>query len=193
MFRSKAVKNLDKYDRSKLYLWWIETPMCDWWHAFVWFFKKPYLQIKKLIGWQINVFHNDYDYDGHSMFAIIEYKLKRTLPFMQNGHLIQESKDLKALKLAIKLAGRLKRDEYDMITSDRHTKKWGEMKFWVTPVEGSTNSMCNFSHPNAVTDEQKAEETLDRRAGYIAVESKTNREKKWFFDILNKYLTNFWD
>ena len=108
MFQSKALKDFGDEKSSRLYLWWIETPMCNWWHSFTWFFEKPYLQLKKLVGWQINVFRYDYDFDGYCLFAIIEYKLKRLQKCLFNGHAIQEDRNMKALRLAIKLAGRLK-------------------------------------------------------------------------------------
>src|ERR1700678_2782740 len=108
MFQSKRVKDLKEKESSKLYLWWIDTKISKVYYDFMWkFIQKPIFQIKRLYQWQTNVFKHDYDFDGHCLFAIIEYKLKRLEAVLKDGHVVQESVDMKALRLAIKLAGRL--------------------------------------------------------------------------------------
>ena len=108
-FQSKALKDYASKKRSKLYSWWIETPVADRYYDFVHkFITNPIYQIRRLYQWYWAVFHFDYDFDFHGMFRIIEYKLKRIEHCLYNGHAIQDPKDLKAIKLAIKLAGRLK-------------------------------------------------------------------------------------
>lgn len=195
MFDSKALKDFEPEKHSKLYSWWIQTDLYDWIHDMTYkFWRRPIQSIKKLYGWHVNVFKNDYDFDGHSLYAIIEYKLKRVLPALEDGHAIQEPKDLKALKLAIKLAGRLKDDNYSMRAWDRHGKKWGELKTWFTPCEGKEGySTWNSSRPKAVTEEEKEQERKEHLAGSLLSDKVMEREQKWLFDILRKHLRYWWD
>ena len=195
MFRSKALKDFSNDKRSKLYLWWIQTPVADKYYEFTWkFFSQPISRIKKLYGWYKNVFHNDFDFDGHCLFAIIEYKLKRVQKCLEKGHAIQEDQDMKALQLAIKLAGRLKDDSYDEPFWNRHDRKWGESKNWFEDCnDGSGNSYWRSSRPNANTEEEKAAERADHLTHCYAADAKRNREEKWLYGILNKYLRRWWD
>lgn len=194
MFDSKALKDFEPKKRSKLYCWWIESKICDRYYDFLWLFKNPYYQLKKLIEWQINVFKKDHDFDGHSMFAIIEYKLKRIEKCLLNGHAIQETKDLKALKLAIKLAGRLKNDKYEERAYDRIDKKYGEMKTWTEPCKDRSDLLeFKSSRPKVNTEEEKKEEWSFRLEQYRLSEYRKNREEKWMYAILLKYLRVWWD
>ena len=195
MLQSKALRQSEPEKHSKLYLWWIQSTIGDWYYHYTWkFIDDPIFQVKRLWDWYWNVFRFDYDFDGHCLFAIIEYKLKRILPVLEKGHAIQEDKDIKALKLAIKLAGRLKDDNYEMDFYNRHEKKWGELKTWFTPTgDKSGSSRWNSSRPNVVTPEQKEQEIQDRWAGYKVADARMRREEKWLYSILAKYLRNLWD
>lgn len=194
MINSKALKDFSSEKSSKIYSWWIESAIGKAYYKVEWFFQKPYYQLKKLIQWQWNVFRFDYDFDGHCMFAIIEYKLKRILPVLERGHAIQEDQDMHALRLAIKLAGRLKDDKYDIIQHDRHAKKWGESKYWFTPTgDGTGSSYMHSSRPNANTPEEKEQERKDFLAGCYASDAQMKREEKWLYAILHKYMRRWWD
>jgi hypothetical protein len=202
MIRSKAIKDTDPQsianrvaERKKrpIYNWWYNSPLSDYWHKFTLFFKRPYRRAKKLYEWHKNVFSNDFDFDAHSIYAILEYKLKRIYPVLETGHAYQEDKDMQALRIAIKLAGRLKEDNYDMAEWDRHAKKWGELKTWFTPIEGSTNSMWNSSRPNVKTPEDEEQERTEMRAGYERGAAAKLRDQRNLFAILTKYMAVWWD
>ena len=195
MFQSKAIREFSNKNRSNIYQWWIQTRVYDHYHDFTWkFFKQPISHIKKLYGWYVNVFRHDFDFDGHSMFAIIEYKLKRIQNSLNRGCAIQEDKDLKALSLAIKLAGRLKDDKYDDCAYDRIDKKWGESKHWFEPCnDGSGNSWMRTSRPNVKTDEDFTQERADMLAQHFAADYRCKREERWLYAILHKHLRHWWD
>ncbi len=194
MFQSKALKNKHK-ERSKLYLWWIDTWLADKYYNYSWrFFENPLFQIKRLFQWYWNVFQFDHDFDGHGLFAIIEYKLKRVEKCLINGHAIQEPKDLKAIKLAIKLAGRLKDDKYEERGEDRTDQKFGPRKNWSEPIgDGSGSSYLRSSRPKVNTDVEKAEEFAFLRKQYELSDCRRKREERWLYAVLYKYLRNFWD
>jgi len=195
MFQSKALKDFPERTKSKLYKWWLESPIGDWYYRVTWkYFGKPLQDVKKMWSWYWNVFRFDYDFDGHSLFAIIEYKLKRIQKVLQNGHAVQEPKDMKALKLAIKLAGRLKDDDYDEPFWNRHDRKWGESKHWFEPCnDGTGNSYWHSSRPNANTPEEKEQESQEHLAYRYASEAKRNREEKQLYSILQNHLRVWWD
>lgn len=194
MFQSKPIK-LPYKKRSKLYLWWLESTISDWYYAFTWkLFGKPWQDIKKMYDWYVNVFNNDFDFDGHSLFAIIEYKLKRLEKCLINGHAHQDTKDMKALKLAIRLAGRLKEDKYDEVGYDRHVKKWGEAKRWFELSEINKDlKTWKASRPNVKTPEDEKQCSDDLRAFYEESYARAKKEEKYFYNILHKHLRNLWD
>jgi hypothetical protein len=193
MLQSKALKECK--EPSKLYLWWIETKISKYYYDFTHkFIKKPIQQVIKLYQWYKNVFKNDYDFDGHALFAIIEYKLMRLQDNLLNGHAYQDPKDLKALKLAIKLAGRLKLDDYDNRAHDRLEKKWGELNISFVPVSGESGySTMVSSRPKIITEEDKIQERLDCNLQYELAYAKSKREERLLYAILHKYLRNLWD
>ena len=194
MFQSKALKDTPK--RSKLYLWWIDTDISDYYYSFMHrFIENPIFQAKRLYQWYVNVFHNDFDFDGHSLFAIIEYKLKRMEKVLVKGHAIQDPKDLRALRLAIKLSGRLKDDGYEMKSYDRFEKKWGRMETWMTPFDRGGEEMFSWHsrNPKAIYEKDKIECRKDRLDMYIAADKKMRREQKWLYAILHSHLRNWWD
>ena len=196
MFSSKPLKDFPEEKRSnKLYLWWIQTPVADKYYEFVHkFITNPIYQVKRLCQWYWNVFRFDYDFDGHCLFAIIEYKLKRLEKVLENGHAVQTDQGMHALKLAIKLAGRLKEEKYEQAFWNRHDRKWGEMKTWFEDTgDGSGNSYWLSSRPKAQTEEQKEQKRLEHIAYIYAAEAQQKREEKWLYGILEKYLRSWWD
>jgi hypothetical protein len=200
MFNSKALKPFKDKPNSfwnKVNLWWYNSWLGKNFYDYKWkLIEAPIYHVKRLIEWQWNVFRFDYDFAGHCLFAIIEYKLKRLEKVLINGHAIQEDQDMKALKVAIKLAGRLKEDKYSDSFYRRHDKKWGEMKHWFTDVDSNDRtkgSLWNHSRPNANTQEEKDQESKEHLANCYAAEDKTKREERWLYDILHKYLRRWWD
>jgi hypothetical protein len=192
MFRSKALKEPKKAHR--LYLWWLETRVSGYYYDFVHkFIENPIFQVKRLIQWYLNVFRYDYDFDGHSLFAIIEYKLKRLQNCLINGHAIHDDMDLKALRLAIKLAGRLKEDKYEEIGHDRIERKWGKSTFLFEPIKGSTSSTMKSSRPGTPTKELEDQCWEETREQYRLADLRMKREERIFYAILHKYLRNLWD
>lgn len=193
MLKSKALKDFSDEKTGKLYDWWVESVLRDWYYDIQAFFRRPYLRIKKLYEWNKHVFAHDYDFDGHCLFAIIEYKLRRVLPELENGHAIQEDQEINALKLAIKLASRLKEDEYERIAWDRHEKIWGDLITWTTPYGNDGMSQWHFRFEKVNTDEEKERCNKDRNALRELAYKRMVREEKWLYAILAKYLRRWWD
>lgn len=193
MFDSKSVI-FDEKRSSKLYSWWVDTALADFYYKWSWkLFGRPLQDIKKICGWYWNVFRNDFDFDAHSIFSMLEYKLKRVLKALENGCAVQEPKDIKALKLAIKLAKRLKEDNYSTVAHDRVDRKYGPNHHWTTPIKGSTSVRCHSKFEKVNTPEEEKECNDYRRNQYLMSDVRMQKEEKWFYAILHKYMRTWWD
>ena len=197
MLQSKNLKEEHSESKrpSKLYIWWIDTWVADQYYHYSWkFFGNLLFQLKRMIQWYWNVFRFDYDFDGHCLYAIIEYKLKRILPVLLNGHSIQEEQDIKALKLAIKLAGRLKEDNYENVAYERVEKKWGKLRMWSIPSPDSNGFLhCHTKYDKVTTPADEEKCRSDRTNTYLMADVRCKREEKWLYGILHKYLRRWWD
>lgn len=200
MFDSKMLKPGNRFEGPKEHagrwglLWW---RIRDWWWDTPIFkaYEKVehfYYRLKKWWEWR-PVLWDNYDFDAHAIYALIHYKLKRINRCLENGVAIQEGQDMKALRLAIKLAGRIEADKYEDAFFRRHDKKWGELKTWFEPIPGSDSSYWRSARSNAVTEEEIEQERKESAEGYQAAEQKAVREKRWLFAIILKYDRNWWD
>lgn len=192
VYQSKAIK-VNNTKSSKLWKLFVRSPFYDWYSDFLNFIERPFRKLKKLYDWQVNVFNNDFDFDGHSLFGIIEYKLKRLEKCLENGCAIQDPKDIKALKIMIKLSKRLMEDNYENRFYRKHDQKWGESIWWSARIEGSTSTRCTFTRPNAKTDKQKARERKESLLGIELSNSIRLRDERWLYSLLSKHLRNLWD
>jgi len=197
MIRSKALKDWGTLKKGKLYSWWIETELASWWYNFSWnYFGKYRNALKKSYQWYRDVFLNkDFDFDATSLYTIMEYKLKRVLRALENGHAHHEEVELQALKLAIKLSCKLAKDDYEMRAWNLLERKWGELLTWTTPYEKDDFKGYEYHsrHENVNTEEEKQQAWDDRMKLYEAMEKIKTRDKRWLYGILEKYLERWWD
>lgn len=156
------------------------------------FVKDKIHKFLKLIQWHLNVFCKDVDYDAHSLYSIIEYKLKRTHKALIEGVAIHDVRDMKALKLAIKISGRLKEDTYEEVTYARLDRKWGEAKLVFKPTEHPQLSKLHVYRKGVLESNTKEFRMNLIKAGNDAY-NRMKREEKWLYAILYKYLRYWWD
>lgn len=187
MFNSKALK--EPKEHSKLYSWWLMSPIGDFYYDWSWrLFGKPVFEIKRGFQWWYHALRKTWDFDFQSIFTIIEYFLIRLQKTLLNGHAYQEEKDLQALRIAIKLAGRLKKDEYADRSRRHHDIKWGESKIWFEPCEDKKGcSYMKSSRPNVKTDEDKEQEMNDFKASWTIEEWQQQRDERRLYGILMKH------
>lgn len=199
MFDSKPLKDQEEKEHSKLYLWWIESPLSDRYYKLQYAIMKPFREIKKLWQWYRNVFRYDYDFDGHCLYRIIRYKLERIKPELINGNALHEDRDLQALDIAIKLAKRLQEDHYDMRAWDRHEKKWGKFHWEFEKIEGTESkpggpySRMESYWENVKTEEDKLKCNQERSDAMTLAYNIMKREERWLFAILQNHLRRWWD
>lgn len=141
------------------------------------------------LGW------NNYDWDSHYIYEVLQFKLKRTLKELESGHSIpNQYNELKALKLAIKLGDRLVEDwnHYSQFR-DLHDAKWGKLDMDFEPVEDSNNLRLISSRPNANTKEEKEQELSDFMTALKKDDRRKQRDREIYFKILAKYIEYMWD
>jgi hypothetical protein len=116
---------------------------------------------------------------------------------MDNGYAVPEKTKNQSIRVAIKLADRITSHDYHYFY-DLHNQKWGEpiMRFIPIPEEESIIPRCSrmeIEHPNAKTEEEKAQERKEFREAYEKDELIKKRDRRWFFDIMKKYHEWWWD
>lgn len=195
MFNSKALKPGNPWDRkepswrSKLRELWHEFPLVKLWDNTRWIIRRA----KRLLHWSKFMWTN-WDFDATSIWPLLEYKLKRVQHCLQNGHAIQEPKDMKALRIAIKLAGRISNDYHEERFYARHKAKWGDFKSWFTPcLDKPGMSEWHSFRSNAVTEQEKEQERSERLEGYRLSELFQARDEKLCLAIIQKYHRVWWD
>ncbi len=147
----------------------------------------------KLYQWYVNVLRDDCDWDANSLYKIMEYKLKRVEQALKNGYAEHDVKDLKALRLAIKLAEKLKENRYEDKLYDRHEKKWGGLISWTTEISNENLYQWHSKRPNAITDAEKELERKELMDTLVESQKYYDRDRRIFFDIMQKYMNRWWD
>lgn len=154
---------------------------------------RPWKYLVTLHKWE-KVLRHDYDFDAHGLYAIIEHKLKLVQQSLKRTNIIvKESEDMRALNLAIKLINRLSNDRYEDPHHKRHDRKWGELSSKTVPIPGSTNVRLITNRPKAITDDQQDLESAEYMLRMDKWINQKEREKKWFYAILVKYVDRWWD
>ena len=192
MLNSKALK--EPKEDSRLYSWWLTSPIGDFYYHWSWkLVGKPAFEVKRTFQWWWHCLRKTWDFDFHSIFTVMEYFLIRLQRTLINGHAVQEDKDMQALRIAIKLCGRLSKDEYADRPRRHHDKKWGEARYWSEPIPGSTSSYFRSSRPNVKTEADKEAETADLKASWVVEEAQRKRDEKRLYGIFLKYGRRLWD
>lgn len=156
------------------------------------YIKKPWHFLKKCTQY-CRLLWNDYDWDGHYLYPIMELKLKRMLKSLKHGHLEQDPRHLKALEIAIAACQRLHKDDY-WSPHDRHDKKWGKTKTWFTKSKRDPKcSEWHSSRPKAKTKKQIEQERKEFLHACKMEEMLKTRDRKVLFGIIAKYIPFWWD
>lgn len=141
------------------------------------------------LGW------SNYDWDYNYLFAVLRFKLARMEKYI-TGPQSMATHDVdtkKSLRLAVRLVKKLEEDSYTFFV-DRHHEKWKDVR--------------TFEHVEPTPEERQAgigmisrpiqtPETAIARKEYIcaaqADEKIKQRDLRWFFSIVEKYHTRWWD
>jgi hypothetical protein len=135
----------------------------------------------------------DRDWDSHFIYIMLQFKLERVYKALKNGFAIHEKKDMAALRRCIKLLKNLSKDDYDEKYFKAHNKKWGKLKTWYDPIEGSDNLSWKSSRPKAKTPAQQIREREEFKKTWENADEDRKNDRLELFDLLHKHLDAWWD
>ena len=141
---------------------------------------------KRALHWAKFMWTN-WDFDAHSIFPLLERKLLRIQNNLERGWAIQDPKDMKALRTAIKLAKRVSDEYHEEQLYKWHEKKWGNYRNdW--PLRNS-----KYSRQGVNSEEQAEAERADLHVLYDRITTWRGRDEKLLFAIIQKYYRVWWD
>lgn len=149
--------------------------------------KKEMIERMIFWGWKMR---NSWDFDASTTYSMIHLKLDRCYKtFKDHGHCAWNSSEklnrMRKLKEASKLAERLYEDKYD-IRAFKETDERFKFKQWFTPSKyGSQWHSTYEKTPKRARIFYKA-----RGKVYLA---QKKYEHKRLFELLDKYLDQWWD
>jgi hypothetical protein len=116
-------------------------------------------QVKRMYAYALHGKYS-YDFDAHSIYSLVQFKLKRVRRELIDGHAIHTDDEIQALDRAIRLCGRLHRDKYDSVYYRQHEKKWGKLQSKTNPIVRNDIQYYEWIswRPNANTEEEKQQE-----------------------------------
>jgi hypothetical protein len=175
----------------KLRLWWYDFAPVRWYHDL----GTLYRRLKRAYKWAKNCIWTNWDFDAHSIFPLLEYKLKRIEHCLINGHAVQEDRDMKALRIAIKLAKRVSDSYHEEKLYDRHERKWGAHAPWKESWKENEDGTSTYvgRRLKVKSDQDKELETADLRSLWKKEEEWRSRDEKLLFAIIQKYYKVWWD
>ncbi len=158
----------------------------------------PFRDLKYGIGNLFSYFMiiwNDRDWDSHYWLVLNEKKLDRMEKLIRNhgNHLyhIRDADNIRHTRLAIK---RIIADDYHENVYRHHDKKWGKSDFVFHPLnDGSDCSELKITHENAVTDEEKEQQTIEYGRLINKSDYLKRQDMEYVTMMLNKYLFHWWD
>jgi hypothetical protein len=150
--------------------------------------------IKNLIYW-FPIIWNDRQWDHTYLTKMMLRKLSKMEEYFRNGHFYEnQEKDAANMKICVDCFKRLIDDEYDDIAFKEHNEKWGrlDMKFW-DPKQGENFGEVTFSRPNAITEEQKEQESKEYIEHMEAAEKMQEDDLDLVFGTMRKELLRWWE
>jgi len=144
-------------------------------------------RLKKVWRWSREVlWDKHYEFYNHGLYILIRYHLERLQICLLKGYAVQEEKDLKALRISIKIARMLEEDQFEDRACERFYKKWGQPNWLLR----SNSHKFMFPKENESNTEQV-------RAEYIAYLTRSCDKyvemQKKLFSIIVKHGRTWWD
>lgn len=140
-----------------------------------------------------------YDFDAHTIYPLLAFKLKRVKAALLVGHAIQEEEDMKALDEAITISERLSEDDYDWDYLREHDKKWGEIESDHIPNLDSNGKVLTYTWlmtrkgTTNVSPEVEAQETKEFRNCWEKGQTDRHNDVDRLGVLLRDYLPKWWD
>lgn len=141
----------------------------------------------------------NYDFDMAYVYYLFEFKLKRLLKCLENGHAIQKPEDMKALRELIKIVRRLGMGRYDHKYHILHDKKWGKIESKTTPNYNDEGKVTTYtwhswrSGTKDVNEKVKKQERKEYRALYQNAEKDRVKDIERMAELIKTNSLSWWD
>lgn len=191
---SKALKRAIRHVENYGFLFWLKSvtiwPISDCYSRYSERIKRSLAFAK--FGWL------NYDFDAHTVWGLLSFKLKRIYPVLLKGHAIQEEDDMKALLEAISICERLDRENYEGKYLDAHDFKYGKIKSRHDRVasldaNGKVLSYYYDQWRDGVNKENEEQERVEFRECFESAEKDLQADVDRLFYILKNHLRSWWD
>lgn len=137
------------------------------------------------IGW------NSPDWDHSFFLELLEFKLARMEKALWR-HTVGEKKSKQALRLAVRLAKKLRMEVYHWHYT-QHEKRWGPTTSEFIPCENMPGYTTWKMTRAKVTDENREQMEDELRLAFDLDEKARERDAAWLFGIIAKYYNHWWD
>lgn len=169
---------------------------------FVWPFTDNYKYYKRKakIAYDYAKFgYDNYDWDFHCVYQLLEFKLKRLYNALENGVAYQDKEDMDALKEMIKITRRLGRKTYEEKYHRMHDSVWGKIETSSTPnydEKGKVQTYTWNSWRNGTinaTQEIKDQERKEFLGCYQSAEVDRMKDIDRLAELLKNHSLKLWD
>jgi hypothetical protein len=134
-----------------------------------------------------------YDFESHSMFALMAFKLKRVQKCMKEGYGVYPRETTNAMKESIKILDRLYKEEYEKPYRKNHDKKWGRLNFDRKLDKDDLFIHWNTYRTGIKTDQDHKNEHQDFLTYMEAAHQDRLNDFDRLNDLLKKYQGQWWD
>lgn len=143
--------------------------------------------VRRVVAW-IPVIARDIDFDGASLYKIMEFKLSRLLHALKTGHLEHNKKKITALKDSIDLCKKLYKDDYSNWYYKNLDKKWGKSRW-----KKLKNGRYTTHIPKVKTAKNKKEYHKDLMQCFKNAEVDKRKDRRKLTSLINKHIDYWWD
>ena len=106
-------------------------------------------------------------------------------------HSLADEAPLKSLRVAVRIAERLKEERYEDILFERHDAKWGELQFKFEPTENDRSKLVTWRE-KANTKRKVSQEKKEYKAAMDQAHKWRERDLTNFCRIWLKYDRRWW-
>ena len=158
-------------------------------------FKKVYRFVIKLFKYS-RLLWNDSEFDYSFLLELLQFKLTlMAQSFEKHGISVNSRKISKELKLCADLIQRIIEDKYADIELEHIDRKYGELVWESTPVEGNKNlATLHLYRKKALEGTAEYKQMMDEsRKAYKNAELQKQRDIDYLCDTMKKRMQLWWD
>ena len=158
-----------------------------------WYEWHPVDGIKNLIKW-FPIIWTDRWWDHSFIFKMLHFKLN-DMEKLYRARSIHKYSDETAdqMKMCVRLLDRIIKDDYITNALQFHEKKYGEIDFKFTPIEGTDCSSLDLVHKKELTEAEAKMANKLRNNLYKHSDNMETQDVEMLFKLMTKYIRMWWD